>query len=140
MVGKFGGQDLIHGQQHQIFTHDDVVKVRRQINVHECPDDSACEWGQKMPVVYEYYAAFPCEEHDDDHDDGENDDAWLLPLKECFSIAMSWSSPLRDGTPDARHTVSATRLTARVTRHTHQLCRRWTTSSGTTAAKFTLDI
>ena len=34
-----------------------------------------------------------------------------LPLNECFSIAMSWSRPLRDGTPDARHISQLTRRT-----------------------------
>ncbi len=41
---------------------------------------------------------------------------WSLPLKECFSIAMSWSRPLRDGTPGECHTLHVTRHQPHVTR------------------------
>jgi hypothetical protein len=148
--------DLVHGQKHKVFAHDDVVEMWREIHVHERPEEAAGERGQEVPVVDEDDAALACgggggDDGDGDCDgDGEGDGGddggggsigdgggggdiiWStarrsLPLKECFSIAMSWSRPLRDGTPDVhhttRHTSHVTRHKSHVTRHTSHVTR-----------------
>jgi hypothetical protein len=82
------------------------MEMRREIGVHERPDDPARERRQQMPVVDENDATFACNNNNNNtnkHDDcggGEGAAARHLPLNECFSMAMSWSSPLREGTPE----------------------------------------
>ena len=52
---------LLHGQQRQVFAHNNIMKVLRQINMHERPYDPPRERRQQVPAVDEYNAAFALE-------------------------------------------------------------------------------
>jgi hypothetical protein len=52
---------LLQGQQRQVFAHNNIMKVLRQINMHERPYDPPRERRQQVPAVDEYDAAFALE-------------------------------------------------------------------------------
>ena len=67
------GSYLVHGKQNQVFGHNDVMEMWREICVHERPYDRAREGRQQMPVVDEDDATFACNNNNNDDGGGGSD-------------------------------------------------------------------